>query len=415
MSSSTYLLTGASGFLGREIVRRIGQAEPEARLYVLLRAPAGEVEARAAALGLRRLAPRLIAVAGDLTILRLGLSPRDQQRLGEEVTHVIHAGASVRFDLPLAQARRINVFGTAQVLDAASRMKRLDRFLHVSTAYLAGRLRGTLLEAPVHPSAFRNSYEQSKHAAEETLRARMTTLPITIARPSIIGPALGCEASAPFLSLLRLYVQRGWRWVPGSPSSLVDLVPVDLVARALHGLATRRLAEGRWYHLAAGPRAATLGQLGALAAEEFNCRRLTFLAPGLFRAAARTLVHGRTRAALDHVAAYVPYLSVQTRIDTTDSRRVLRDIGVELPYSADYFRCLLREVKLRADREPRAGGHATRDAAARPPEPVPDTPVASRPQPAVLAAAPGAERTAARLSGARAASERLPHAPENRS
>ena len=243
----------------------------------------------------------------------------------------------------------------------------------------------------------------------------MTTLPITIARPSIIGPALGREASAPFLSLLRLYVQRGWRWVPGSPSSLVDLVPVDLVARALHGLATRRLAEGRWYHLAAGPRAATLGQLGALAAEEFDCRRLTFLAPRLFRAAARTLVHGRTRAPLDHVAPYVPYLSVQTRIDTTDSRRVLREVGVELPYSADYFRCLLKEVRLRADREASAGDRGTRDTGARPSEPVPDALGASRPQPAVLAAAPGAQRTGVRLSEARAASEHLPRAPENRS
>jgi len=360
MVRNTYFVTGASGLLGRELIRRITAAEPEAQIYALVRTPppetahagragAHEGDGRGANPTTLALPPRVVTIPGDLTTLRLGLARHELERLGAEVTHVIHSGASVRFDQPLASARRVNVFGTLQVLECAATMKRLERFVHVSTAYVAGDLRGMLLESPAKPGPFRNAYEQSKFEAEEALRARMTVLPITIVRPSIIAPAVESDAHAYFMALVSLYVLRGWRWAPGLPSSLVDLVPADLVAHAIHRLAMRRFAEGRWYHLAAGPRAATVRQLGTIAAEIFGCRPLVFLKPRVFQTATRTLVWGPMRQALERVAAYLPYLSILTRIDTTDSRRVLRELGIELPYSAEYFRRFLQVERHRAE------------------------------------------------------------------
>ena len=63
-------------------------------------------------------------------------------RIQEEVTTVVHCGASISFDLPLEEARRINVDGTRAVLDLAGRAG--ARVVHVSTAYVAGAQPGPL-------------------------------------------------------------------------------------------------------------------------------------------------------------------------------------------------------------------------------------------------------------------------------
>src|SRR4051794_22803980 len=53
-------------------------------------------------------APRLAAVAGDVADAGLGLSSADRGALAD-VTHVIHCAATVSFDHPIEEARRINV------------------------------------------------------------------------------------------------------------------------------------------------------------------------------------------------------------------------------------------------------------------------------------------------------------------
>lgn len=373
MGERCFFLTGASGFVGREVLRTIVRDHPGARVYATLRAPAGELEARAAALGWRALGPNVVPVQADLARTRLGLSPRDLGRVCAETTHVLHAGATVRFDDALPRARQVNASGTREVVGLAARMPGLQRLVHVSTTFVCGDRPGTLVEGPATAGRFRNTYERTKYEAEEIAQRAMTTLPVTIVRPSIVGPAPTPDAAAAtrdapdddarFLLLLRLYAAHGWRWVPGSPSSLVDLVPVDLVARATVGLALRPLVDGRWYHVAAGPAAATLRDLGERAGRALRLPPLTFVPPRLLHAALRCLVWGRTRSLVERATPYVPYLGVRTRVDTTDSHRVLHDLGLAVPRSADTFDALLARFA--------AAGAATNDARtsanARPP------------------------------------------------
>lgn len=374
MSDRCFFLTGASGFLGREVLRSIVRDHPGTRVYAALRAPAGELESRAAALGWRAFGSDVIPVQADLARGKLGLSPRDLGRVCAETTHVIHAGATVRFDEPLHRARQVNASGTRQVLELAARMPALVRLVHVSTTFLCGDRAGTLVEGPATAGRFRNTYERTKYEAEDVAQRAMANLPVTIVRPSIVGPPAardGDEAAerhpgdqARFLLLLRLYSTHGWRWVPGSPASLVDLVPCDLVADATVALALRPLVDGRWYHLAAGPRAATLREVGERASRAFQAPPLSFVPPRLLHAALRCLVWGRTRPMLDRAAPYVPYLSVRTRVDTTDSHRVLHELGLDVPRSLETFEALLTRVAASGAPAGQAGRGA---AAARPP------------------------------------------------
>jgi|GEM_PF-3472155 len=351
MDERCFFLTGASGFVGGEVLRAIARQHPGTRVYAALRAPAGELEARATALGWRALGPHVVPVQADLTRSRLGLSPRDLGRVCEETTHVVHAGATVRFDDALHRARQVNASGTREVVELARRMPLLARLVHVSTTFVCGDRAGTLVEGPATAGRFRNAYERTKYEAEEIAQRAMATLPVTIIRPSIVGPAAQRDPAATaddapaeqarFLLLLRLYATHGWRWVPGSPASIVDLVPVDVVAAAAVALALRPLVDGRWYHLAAGPGAATLRELGERASRALAAPPLSFVPPRLLHAALRCLVWGRTRQLLDRARPYVPYLGVRTRVDTTDSHRVLREVGLAVPRSVDTFDALL--------------------------------------------------------------------------
>src|SRR5688572_9495872 len=187
-------ITGATGFLGREIVRHLLIEEPEARLILLIR---GKDEQDARALGgavlssvlsgdvLESARPRVRTVRADLERDRLGLEPAAYERLAAETSAVIHGAASVSFTLPVNEARAINVEGTRRMLDLAE--KAGARTDYIGTAYVAGDRRGLALESELDVGQpFRNTYEQTKMEAEKLAQERARTQPVAIFRPSII-------------------------------------------------------------------------------------------------------------------------------------------------------------------------------------------------------------------------------------
>ena len=138
----TVFLTGATGFLGMEVLARLLEAG-DREVLALVRADDDAAAEQRLDGVLATLwddpAPyrdRVSAVRGELTQPELGLGDRADE-VAERTHAVLHCAASITFDLPLAEARAINVDGTARVLDFAvdaQAREGLDRFLHVSTA-----------------------------------------------------------------------------------------------------------------------------------------------------------------------------------------------------------------------------------------------------------------------------------------
>ena len=62
-------------------------------------------------------------------------APRRDEFLAR-VTHVVHAAASVKFDLPVAEAARANITASLNMLELARTLPTLERFVYVSTAYV---------------------------------------------------------------------------------------------------------------------------------------------------------------------------------------------------------------------------------------------------------------------------------------
>jgi long-chain acyl-CoA synthetase len=330
------LLTGATGNLGTWLARRL-LAEPELRIAALVRA--GDREEAG-----RRLArvwwdwPELVAavgtriepIPGDVTLPNLGLDEATSADLRRRTTRVVHAAADLRLDAPLDELRRTNVAGTAHVLEfarAANRDHDLDRFAHVSTAYVCGRRQGEIGEEGLSDAAgFANAYEQTKFEGEALVRATMTELPVSVFRPGmIVGDSL-TGAIATFNTVyapLRRYLTGKLPLVPAHRTGHLNLVPIDTVADAVVRLTLDPRAAGTTFHLTAPAESLpTLGQLFE-AARAFACDRLGVrLAPARFvpLPGLGPLAERLGQATFGRLGALLPY---------ADERRVFRRDNVD--------------------------------------------------------------------------------------
>jgi nucleoside-diphosphate-sugar epimerase len=224
----------------------------------------------------RRYRSRVEAIAADVTDPGFGLPADRLVQLARRVSRIVHCAASVSFTLPLAQARAINVGGTLRMLDfaeLASANGGLERYAHISTAYVAGTHTGRFAERDLDVGQrFNNSYEQSKFEAEQLVRAR-SGLPFTILRPSIVVGDRHSGWTAAFNVLywpLRAFARGLFTEVPAVPSAPVDVVSIDYVADAVLALCDSPAGVGETYHITAGAQASTMGEIAQLASRYFR-------------------------------------------------------------------------------------------------------------------------------------------------
>jgi long-chain acyl-CoA synthetase len=302
------LLTGATGFVGREILDRMLDRR---RVYALVRA---EDDAAAAARLPRH--ARLTTVAGDIEQPDAGLAPRRVDELAEEVTTVVHCAASVSFDLPLEDSRRINVDGTRHIVELAERCQRLERLSYISTAYVAGEPRRLFRENQLDVGqSFRNPYERSKFEAERMVRERAAGLPLQILRPSIVVGDSRTGRTSSFNVLygpLKAFARGAIPAIPARRSSPVDIVPVDYVADRTVELAEH--GEDGTFHLVAGRNATTVGRLLELASEHLGRKPPAVLPPVAYRRLLHPWLRRKYRG-LRRMEAYFPYFSMRVRFD----------------------------------------------------------------------------------------------------
>src|SRR5664279_827168 len=103
------LVTGATGFLGVQLVRELLDRRPNATLALLIRDRKGlSGQERADAIIPAADRSRVEVYSGDVSQPNCGLDSAAYERLSSETTRVIHSAATVRFDHSLNEARSIN-------------------------------------------------------------------------------------------------------------------------------------------------------------------------------------------------------------------------------------------------------------------------------------------------------------------
>jgi thioester reductase-like protein len=347
------LLTGATGFVGMELLARYLE-RGRRRVITLVRAPndraararIDDVLANLFGSRAEQYAARVDALAGELTAPRLGLTQAQCVELAEQVTTIVHSAASVSFTMPLAEARAINLEGTRRMLEFAQLARErggLERYGHVSTAYVAGTHAGRFAECDLDlGQEFRNSYEQSKFEAEQLVRTT-DGLPFTIMRPSIVVGDRRSGWTSAFNVLywpLRAFARGLFTAVPAIPSAPVDVVSIDYVADAIHELCESAGGVGETYHLTAGASASTIGEIAALASKYFRRPLPRVLSPREF-AALEGDGSDVQRSALEGSRAYFPYFSVGTVFDEAATRARLEPAGIRVSPLGDYLDRLL--------------------------------------------------------------------------
>jgi len=273
-SSSTVLVTGATGFIGSVLTRQLVEDGQDVRIF---RRDTSSLDL------LGKYAERVEHAVGDLTRAR---SLYDAM---QGVDRVYHVAAKVGFAPGDREAlRRVNADGTANVVNAALEAG-IDRLVHTSSMAAFGR--------PADPNdvidettewqnrPHRSAYARSKRRAElEVHRGIAEGLDATIVNPSLVFGVGG-----PNTNTRRIVdaVRNGW--VPAVPAGGTNVVDVRDVASGLRAAMTRG-ETGRRYFL--GSENLSWQALAGTLAEAFGEDPPRHVAPPWLLTAAGTVGEG---------------------------------------------------------------------------------------------------------------------------
>lgn len=195
-------------------------------------------------------------MAGDITAEGLALSGEDRLWLTGQQLVFWHLAAIYDLAVPEDIARKVNILGTQRVNELVKTLDHLERYMYFSTAYVAGKREGLLLEDElVRPDAFKNHYEETKFEAELLVEQLKKEVPTTIVRPGIVrGHSTSGETSkfdGPYFFLNMIDRMKQLPAIPyiGRSNTAINVVPVDYILDASVYLSELKKAESATVHL----------------------------------------------------------------------------------------------------------------------------------------------------------------------
>ncbi|HEX8689515.1 MAG TPA: SDR family oxidoreductase [Solirubrobacterales bacterium] len=348
-----YFLTGATGFIGRNLVERL--LRREGTVFALVRAGSrGRLEELRTAWGAD--GARVVPIAGDLSQPGLGVSEEDLLTLRGTVDHFFHLAAI--YDMAAdAEAQEIaNVEGTRHAVELAGTIE-ARCFHQVSSIAAAGLYRGVWREdmfeeaqnLDTHP------YFRTKHESERVVREECTR-PWRVYRPGIVvgdsrtGEIDKVDGPYYFFKLLQRARRVLPSWLPaiGVEGGEINIVPVDFVADAIDHIAHKPGLDGRAFHLT-DPNPKTAGEAINLFAHAADAPQaalrldsgVTDPATNLVRSGLRLFPPAKRAAKialeqLDIPPAVLNYVNYPTSFDSTETQAALAGSGIEAPPLESY-------------------------------------------------------------------------------
>jgi NAD(P)-dependent dehydrogenase (short-subunit alcohol dehydrogenase family) len=348
-----YFLTGATGFIGRNLVERLLQRE--GTIYALVRAGSrGRLEELRTGWGAD--GARIVPVAGDLSQPGLGVSEEDMVTMRGGVDHFFHLAAI--YDITAdAEAQEIaNVEGTRHAVELAGAIE-AGCFHQVSSIAVAGLYQGKWREDMFEEAEKldTNPYFRTKHESERVVREECAR-PWRVYRPGIVigdsrsGEIDKVDGPYYFFKLLQQARRVLPSWLPtiGVEGGEINLVPVDYVAAAIDHIAHQPGLDGQAFSLT-DPNPHTAGEVINIFAKVADAPQaairldsdLTDPATSLLRTGLRFFPPAKrvVDMALGEVgipASALNYVNYPTSFDSSNAQAALGGSGIEVPRLESY-------------------------------------------------------------------------------
>jgi NAD(P)-dependent dehydrogenase (short-subunit alcohol dehydrogenase family) len=249
----SYFVTGATGFIGRNLVELL--LEREGTIYVLVREGSkGRLAELRNRWGVD--SERVVGIVGDLSQRGLGVSDEDVERLRGEVDHLFHLAAIYDMTASDEMNETMNVGGTRNAIGLAGKLE-VKHFHQVSSVAASGDYRGVFDETMFDEGQrLPSPYHRTKFESEKIVREE-ATVPWRVYRPAVVvghsetGAMDKIDGPYYFFPVFKRLRDTLPGWVPlvGVDLGDTNVVPVDYVAKAMDHIAHKPGLDGQAFHL----------------------------------------------------------------------------------------------------------------------------------------------------------------------
>lgn len=353
-----YFVTGATGFIGKRLVKKLLDRDNNSVVYFLLRPEsADKVKDLHAYWGLADAAAqdRAVAVYGDLKTVKLGVSATDTRALKGKINHFYHLAAVYDLSADEDSQITVNIDGTRHTVAFAQAIE-AQHFHHVSSIAAAGLYEGVFREDMFEEAeGLDHPYFLTKHESEKIVR-KEAKMAWTVYRPAMVvgdsktGEMDKIDGPYYFFKLIQRIRQILPPWMPsvGLEGGRVNIVPVDFVVAALDHISHQANIDHRCFHLVdpVGYRVGDVLDIFSRAAHAprmnlfVNAALLGFIPKsvkkGLMALAPVRRVQNAVMQDLGLPDDILTFVNYPTRFDRRDTTAMLKGTGIECPNLHDY-------------------------------------------------------------------------------
>jgi NAD(P)-dependent dehydrogenase (short-subunit alcohol dehydrogenase family) len=361
----SYLVTGATGFIGRHLVSQL-LARHSGQIHVLVRKGSRNRFERLARRWGRP--DRVLPVVGDLTAPLMGLDEEWVEEHTGRIEHFAHLAALYEMTASAERNEVLNVGGTKAAI-ALAELLQVRCLHHMSSIAVAGDYRGDFDETMFDVGqGLPSPYHRTKFESERLVR-ETCAVPWRVYRPALVvghsetGEMDKIDGPYYFFPALKVMRDKLPQWLPllGVDVGDTNIVPVDYVAAAMTHLMHVPGRDGATFHLVSPEPQPTIDSVNLFAAAaqapRFAVpldRRLSGLLPrgmpgaGLVRKGASMaigsvpaqLVLRPTLGRLGVPPEILGQVSFPTRFSSRATERALAGSGISCPPLDSYARVL---------------------------------------------------------------------------